>query len=355
MKKQRKLIAFGIAVLLLLGLGAGCAQKETASVPAQDATNGSIDETIAEYPETTLDIPPKAFGEPTDDGGNMDLSLEMVPLAASPAMFTLEMPSAPGTLTKANNKATIDYSNSAKGYIMVKYASSTTKELRVLVTGPSGVQYQYSLKKNATYDTYPLSDGNGKYSIGVYEQVEGSKYATAISATIEVKLENEFAPFLFPNQYVNFTDKSAVVAKAADLVKNAKNLTEKISSVYTYVISNLTYDKELAANVKSGYLPDVDAVMARGKGICFDYAAVMTAMLRSQGIPTRLVIGYAGTVYHAWIDVYSETEGWINNVIFFDGESWKLMDPTFASTGNQSASIMQYIGTGSNYSARFIY
>ena len=358
MKSNKKLIALMLAVLMLVGIGAACAKKETPD-PVSNSGASAGEGTLAKgeaAEEEFIEIFPASFAAlAEDDTILIDLSLEMVPLTASPAMFNLAMPSAPGTTTKTNNKATIDYSNTADGYVMVKYATATDKELRVLITGPSGTQYQYTLKKNATYEVYPLSDGNGKYTVGVFEQVEGSRYATALSAQIDVTLRNEFAPFLRPNQYVNFTDKSNVVAKAADLVKNADTLSDKISAVYNFVISNLTYDRELAATVKSGYLPDVDAVLAKGKGICFDYAAVMTAMLRSQGIPTRLVIGYAGTVYHAWIDVYSETQGWVNAVIFFDGQSWKLMDPTFASTGNQSSQIMQYIGDGKNYSVRFVY
>ena len=48
------------------------------------------------------------------------------------------------------------------------------------------------------------------------------------------------------------------------------------------------------------------------KGICFDYAALMTAMLRSQGIPTKLEIGYSGEVYHAWISTYIDEIGWVD-------------------------------------------
>lgn len=54
----------------------------------------------------------------------------------------------------------------------------------------------------------------------------------------------------------------------------------------------------------------------------------MTAMLRSQDIPTKLVVGYTGNLYHAWINVYLEGQGWVDNIIYFDGTSWKLMDPT---------------------------
>ena len=115
------------------------------------------------------------------------------------------------------------------------------------------------------------------------------------------------------------------------------------------------YLKKKAKNVESGYLPNLDSVYKSKKGICFDYAATMTAMLRSQGVPTKLVIGYAGSAYHAWISVYSEKEGWIDNVIYFDGEKWNRMDPTFASSSNSSSSIMKYIGDGSNYKAKYAY
>lgn len=62
-------------------------------------------------------------------------------------------------------------------------------------------------------------------------------------------------------------------------------------------MKTLTYDKKKAQTVQSGYLPNVDQVLASKTGICFDYAALMTAMLRSQGIPTKLVVGYTGNVY----------------------------------------------------------
>ena len=117
----------------------------------------------------------------------------------------------------------------------------------------------------------------------------------------------------------------------------------------------MTYDRELAATVKSGYLPVLDQVLEKKSGICFDYAALMTGMLRSQGVPCKLVVGFAGSAYHAWISVWSEENGWVDGVIYFDGHSWQRMDPTFASSGQQSRAIMDYIGDGKNYSAKYFY
>ena len=66
-------------------------------------------------------------------------------------------------------------------------------------------------------------------------------------------------------------------------------------------------------------IEDIDEILNSGTGICLDYAAVMTGMLRSQRIPTRLEVGYAQDAYHAWISIYTEETGWLNGIIEFNG------------------------------------
>ena len=110
--------------------------------------------------------------------------------------------------------------------------------------------------------------------------------------------------------------------------------------------------------MQSGYLPNVDQVVADKKGICFDYASVMAAMLRSQGIPTKLVTGYVApnNAYHAWNEVWVEGKGWVKTgSIYFDGVSWTLMDPTFTSAGKDSKYISNFIGDGTNYTKKYEY
>lgn len=115
---------------------------------------------------------------------------------------------------------------------------------------------------------------------------------------ISVSLRNSFLPFLYPNQYVNFYKGSQTVAKGARLASTASNDLEVVENIYNYVIHNISYDFNKAANVSFGYLPNVDSILSSGIGICFDYAAVMATMLRTQNIPTKLVVGYAGNIYH---------------------------------------------------------
>jgi transglutaminase/protease-like cytokinesis protein 3 len=128
-----------------------------------------------------------------------------------------------------------------------------------------------------------------------------------------------------------------------------------VEAVYNFVVSELRYDNERAATVKSGYVPVLDNVLEEKKGICFDYAALMTGMLRSQGIPCKMVFGYTGGAYHAWISVWTEDTGWVDGVIFFDGVAWQRLDPTFASYDGQSDRIMRYIGDGTNYREKYFY
>ena len=265
------------------------------------------------------------------------------------AAFTIPVPVASGTNQSRNNNAEIDYSNVRDGYVMIRFLQRTNLQVRVIIIGPNDVRYQYNLRTDGQWEVFPLTAGNGQYSISVFTQIEGSRFSLAHRVDANVTLVDQFAPFLRSNQFVSFNQNSQVVSLAADVTRGSANVIDSIGRVFNWVVDNIEYDFELAANVRSGYVPNLDQVLQRRRGICFDYASLMTAMLRSQGIPTQLVIGYVGTVFHAWISVYSPETGWINNVIEIRGNQWRVMDPTFASTANQSAEVIQFIGTGTNH------
>ena len=256
---------------------------------------------------------------------------------------------ADGTVTYGSEGVTIDASHISEGYIMVSY-TGTNEKVKLQITGPDEVVYTYDL--HGDYETFPLTAGSGLYTVGVFENIEGTSYSTLFTQTIDVKIDDEFGPYLYANQYVNFNGDSKVVEKAEELSKPCNDDLEVIEQVYNYMISNFTYDYDKAESVQSGYLPDVDEVFEAQTGICFDYAAVMAAMLRSQRIPTRLEVGYAGDVYHAWISTYIEEQGWVNGIIQFDGKNWELMDPTFASTSSKPE---DFITNTDEYITKFVY
>lgn len=242
----------------------------------------------------------------------------------------VRVPVASGVSVYNNGKVIVDYSNSGQGYIMLQYNGSNNK-VKLQIT--KDTTYTYDVFGRGSYEVFPLTEGSGNYNVQIFENVSGNQYAQAGGETISVNLENEYNTFLYPSQYVNFTEGSAAIQTGNTL--KGGNIIETVTNVYNYVVNNTTYDNNKAATVQSGYLPNVDSTLSTKQGICFDYAALMAAMLRSQDIPTKLQIGYQGSAYHAWISVYSAEQGWIDNIISFDGTTWTMMDPTYASTGGR--------------------
>ena len=323
-------------LLLAAALLAGCGQT---------GTNPSAGDTGLEE---------EAYVDMIELDGLEEIEDEAVALASSPvALLKTLKPVASGKKVEKNEKAKIDYSNVKDGYVMVNFTANTKKRLKVQIQGPT-TKYTYDLPAKE-WTTFPLSDGNGKYKVVVFENTSGTKYARVLTLSLDAKFTDEFAPFLRSNQYVDIEDAPNTIAMAEKLAGKEKDPMKKVEKIYDYVVKNFKYDTKRAETVKSGYLPVLDSVLKEKKGICFDYAAIMTGMLRSQGVPCKLVVGYAGSVYHAWIHVWSEKTGWVDGAIYFNGKTWQRMDPTFASTSNSSKSIMKYIGDGSNYSPKLIY
>lgn len=272
------------------------------------------------------------------------------PRDSTPKVLT---PSADGVTVYQNDFASIDASNTSQGYVMVKY-NGTNEKVKLQITCPDQSCYTYLISDRGAYDTFPLTAGNGSYALQVLENVAGDTYTVSLAQSINVNIEDEFLPFLYPNQYVNFHTDSKAVSKGSDLAKDTYSDLDVVQDIYNYVIKNISYDTEKAQNVSYGYVPDVDDTLSSKKGICFDYAALMTSMLRSQNIPTKLEVGYSGDAYHAWISTYIDDKGWVDDIIQFDGDTWQIMDPTLAAT-NDSAAVKKYVGDGSHYVVKYTY
>lgn len=262
-------------------------------------------------------------------------------------------PQAPGLISYGNDDVQIDCSNLSDGYFGVIYTGVASR-IKIQVTCPNTITYTYNLSSADGYEFFPLTSGNGLYRISVFESIKDSQYSTLFMQEIDVSIIDSLMPFLYANQYVKFHESDSAIQFAATLAESADSDLEVIEYIYNYVVAFTDYDYEKAKNVKSGYLPDIEATFKDQKGICLDFASLMAAMLRSQRIPTHLEVGYAGDVYHAWISTYIDEIGWVNGIIQFDGSSWQLMDPTFASSGNEKE-LQKYVGSGSFYETKFIY
>ena len=205
------------------------------------------------------------------------------------------VPEASGKQVKSDGNLTVDSSNSADGYIMVK-AKKDKKRLKVRIS-IGGSALNYDLNGEGEFEVFPLQFGRVNYTVTLYRNVEGKKYKPKGQVTVSPKgMEDELRCFLYPNQYVNYTADTECVKVATD--------------------RNFVYDFIKSVTVKPGQLPQIDECWTSKMGICQDLSAMTCAMLRSQGIPARLMIGTVGAnTYHAWV------------VAVVNGEE-KFFDPT---------------------------
>ena len=233
---------------------------------------------------------------------------------------------------------------------MIKQSGAGSKRIKAQIKGPSGGTYNYDIPTTGSYQTIPLQMGSGTYQVSVLKQVSGQQYSYLINKKISVSLSSPSINFLYPSQFVNYNSGSQALRKGYGLCMNAKSDLEKVRSVYNWIVTNISYDYNKAASVSSGYIPNVDKTLSSKKGICFDYAALMAAMLRPQGIPTKMIFGYSGGVYHAWNQVYISGVGWIAVGIKSNG-GWKLLDTTFAASGTDAG----YLSNSGNYSGQKVY
>lgn len=243
----------------------------------------------------------------------------------------------------ANEYAEADVSRLNEGLVRVRYTGGAEVRVKLQLTKTDGTDYNYDLNNAGDWESYTLTQGDGEYTLQVLENQRENIYKPVLTCPLTLALDDPAAPFRQSNQFVSFTEDSPAVLLAAELTGELETEGEKAAAVFDYVVENLSYDREKASTVEAGYLPDVDDVLAQGKGICFDYAALMAAMLRSQGVACKLAVGWAGKEYHAWVEVPAET-----------GE-WELMDPTFVSANREDERVLEFVNDPGNYKVRYYY
>lgn len=242
---------------------------------------------------------------------------------------------------KGNDTISINTDDASNGMVTIEYNGDS--DAKAILYHNGNKVYTYSISSQ-TEHIIPMAYGNGKYNISVFERLCGNQYYIIASQSLDISMEDERSPFLSPNTVVSYDDDMELIQEAARLKALHSNVSDYISSVYQFV-SQYDYDYEKANVINSSadknYVPDVESIYHERKGICFDYAAVMVAMLRSQGIPAKIEFGFVNGFYHAWVNVY-QYDKVLNSYI------WKLYDPTFASSADP-ATLVVYMQDPSNY------
>lgn len=289
----------------------------------------------------------------SNDSGDDSKYPSEYPSSPGYSISDLLLATSPGTAVYQDANVIIDYSNASQGYIRVKRLIDNGVRWKLKLTNNDVPLAEgrenpyYDLNKVGEYETFPLVYGNGSYKIEVKNNTYENYYGTMFDPVIKVDLVSEQTPFLYPNQTVDYDQNTKAIEKAFDLCKDDTNDLQRVKTIYDYIVKNIKYDDDKAEKSQNEYiLPILDETLETNKGICFDYAALMAAMCRSQHIPCKVVVGDTEIAYHAWVEVWLEGTGWINPEVLFESEEWTRMDPTFTAS---KADYDSYYNTSKEY------
>ena len=351
----RKCTCIAVIVIVLLCFS-GCELPFDLPFDVPGVSQGTANQQ-AQQPGSGQAGGPGTETQPQEDGTGEAAAVPGTPRQVTPASMARVPQTGANSISQGG--ATVDISNTSSGYFMVRFDRNVSRFVVRVEHSAAGQPCDFHMKPSS-WETVPLTHGNGTYTVTVLEHVADGMFAVTLTTTIDVSMANPLSPWLYPNQFVNFTPQTNAVQIAEELAVGAYSELDVVRAVYEFVIANIVYDHAFAQQVTSGtiteYLPDLDDILRRGSGICFDYAAVMAAMLRAQNIPTRLEIGFvSGGIFHAWVTVHTAEHGWVGVAQFASGANWTLMDPTFSAgaAGQGGQDLAAFIGDGTNYQTVF--
>ncbi len=115
----------------------------------------------------------------------------------------------------------------------------------------------------------------------------------------------ELLNYLEPEIFIQSKD-SEIKTLSQEIVKNAINPEIAARMIMEWVFENIEKTPIVS-------IPDAKQTLISRKGDCNEHAALMTALLRAVGIPSRIATGLMYNnerfYYHAWNEAY--TNGWI--------------------------------------------
>ncbi len=167
--------------------------------------------------------------------------------------------------------------------------------------------------------TYIAKDSNNisaKYIIPYLDSdlkiiVEGKVKTRTYNLETAKKLNRNISPetlsslqkYLEPQKDIESND--TYIINIAEKIQG-KTQEEILENIYKYIQTNMNYKLTDCIGAKQAII--------KKYGKCCDYAAVMAAMARAKGIPSRVVSGKVvdrKSTTHNWVEIYYDKYGWV--------------------------------------------
>jgi hypothetical protein len=235
-----------------------------------------------------------------------------------------------------------------RGWNQVSMAGEITRQEIPSESPPAGHYYlrqrfQIVARHSSTLFAVndPLQTDGGAYLRGTMasdsQVVEGTvkEYQVLSAATRVSANQLAEAPVEYPEAiqriYLQLPDTlpERVRQLAERIVSGADNPYTKALRIQNYLRENYPYDLEVKPAPEKRDVVDYFLFDSQ-RGFCSHYATAMAVMLRTQGVPARVVTGYATGDYNRDRSAYrvpvSASHAWVE--VFFPGYGWIEFEPT---------------------------
>ncbi len=180
----------------------------------------------------------------------------------------------------------------------------------VLVDAEGGVQSRTRTQGRVTYRAYSDIETSSPDLLRDDKGVMPSHYARYLQ--LPATIDSRFAAFAFR------------IAEDA----GAQSNYDSARAIESYLRSNFSYSLDMQA---SGEDPLADFLFNLREGHCEYFATSMAVMLRTQGVPARVVTGFQSGEYNETADAYvvrgRDAHAWVE-VYFSGANQWASFDPT---------------------------
>jgi transglutaminase-like putative cysteine protease len=219
-------------------------------------------------------------------------------------------------------------------HIIETYRIASLSDIRSYLSVDLPISYGYQTigeldVKNA--ENYFFEDRDGFRTLHV--SIEGDGEEKIITIEYDVTLQNGKSnwkdetsdQYLVPEEFIdsdddNIVDIANTLKVDGDTYQTAKNISH-------YVSKTIKFDYSTKINVTT---PLASEVLENKKGVCQDYANLMTALLRASGIPAKRINGLVLNELKPTSDWSSSggSHAWVE--FYIDGE-WYFTDPTWGN------------------------
>lgn len=242
----------------------------------------------------------------------------------------------------SNKFVRIDTTTASEGYIILENLDERAYNLGVYIStnvindlGDNSCYAWISNTQGKCSIKIPLTYGVTEYNIAVVTSMTYDPTGTECSSkkaelAFTPKSVSETGPFLFSAGEVIYDENMMFIKKAKEIASTCSNDFEKVEKIQAWLTSYMSYKQE-EHTPRVVYQCDLEKIYNRKTGVCYDYAVILAAMLRSQGIPCKLDFGYYDGVGHVWTEVYINSDGvHAADNVYLEGKKWSRVEATLS-------------------------